>query len=142
MKLPPIAFAFYLSLGTGRTYQRVAERFGVSRQAVARRALKDRWQDQVAKAEEKARQRAVQEATDSLESMNERHLKTAQLIQKKAIERLRDSSDLSVMEVYTLPSGYATLAGKHRRYSRPSIVRMWHISRARRTATRPSERRT
>lgn len=98
MRLPPTALAFYVGLGAARSYQRVAEEFRVSRQAVARRAKRDNWPTQVAKADEEARQRAVAEAVETLAEMNARHLKICQVMQKKALEALRAGSDLTTME--------------------------------------------
>lgn len=43
-KLPPETFEFYVGLGLGRTYQAVADHYGVSKRAVAKRAAKDKWQ--------------------------------------------------------------------------------------------------
>ena len=98
MRLPSTAFAFYVGLGAERSYQRVAAEFGVSRQAVARRAQRDNWQAEVAKAEEVARQKAEAEALESLANMNARHLRICQVILKKGLDALRHSGDLSTME--------------------------------------------
>ena len=98
MRLPAAAIGFYIGLGANRSYQRVAEEFHVTRQAVARRAKRDNWQAEAAKADEEARRRAVQDAVESLADMNARHLKICQLMQKKALESLRASGDLTTME--------------------------------------------
>ena len=98
MRLPAAAIGFYIGLGANRSYQRVAEEFRVTRQAVARRAKRDNWQADAAKADEEARRRAVQDAVESLADMNARHLKICQLMQKKALESLRASGELTTME--------------------------------------------
>jgi len=88
-KIPPEAFSFYLGLGQARSYEAVARHFEVSKRAVSNLAGKERWQEKVAAADEQARAKAVERAQESIEEMNERHLKTVQLIQKKALESLR-----------------------------------------------------
>ena len=98
MRLPATAIGFYIGLGAARSYQRVADEFRVTRQAVGRRAKRDNWQAEAAKADEVARQRAVAEAVESLADMNARQLRICQVIQKKALEALRASCDLSTME--------------------------------------------
>ena len=98
MKLPPTAFAYYLALGPGRSYQKVAARFGVSKQAVAKRARKETWQDEVTRLDALARQKATQEAVEGLAEMDERHRKSLQIIQKMAIEALRARGALSVKD--------------------------------------------
>jgi len=97
-KLPLEAYAFYLSLGQARSYDAVGRHFKVSKRAVTNRARKERWQEKVAAADEKARARASERAQESVEEMNERHLKTAQLIQRKALETLRESTIESAMD--------------------------------------------
>lgn len=87
-KIPPEALSVYLSLGPGRSYEAVAQHFGVSKRAIVARAKKEGWQERVAQMEQSARNRAEAQAGQSLEEMNERHLKTAQLIQRKALETL------------------------------------------------------
>ena len=90
-KIPPDAYSYYLGLGQARSYDAVARRCGVSKRAVTNLAGKEGWQQKVAAADEQARARAVEKAQESIEEMNERHLKTVQLVQKKALEALRTS---------------------------------------------------
>ena len=97
-KLPLEAYAFYLSLGQARSYDTVGRHFKVSKRAVTNLARKERWQEKVAAADEKARARASERAQESVEEMNERHLKTAQLIQRKALETLRESTIVGAMD--------------------------------------------
>src|SRR5262245_15477241 len=88
-KLPLDAFDFYLSLGTGRSYQAVADRFRVTKKAVTKRALKENWQGRAAEIERAAREASDRKATETLEAMNERHLRYLRGIQGKAVEALR-----------------------------------------------------
>lgn len=88
-KIPPEAFAFYLGLGVGRSYAAVAERYTVSKRAVAMRADKERWQDRIADEEQKARASAEKQAAESIETVNEKHLKVLRFIQGRAIEALK-----------------------------------------------------
>jgi hypothetical protein len=88
-KLPAESFDYYLSLGVSRSYQAVAEHFGVSKRAVTRRAAVERWNARVLELEAKARQAAADKALESLEAVNLRHLKALRVIQGKALETLR-----------------------------------------------------
>jgi len=97
-KIPPEAYSYYLGLGQARSYEAVAKHYQVSKRAVTNLARKERWQEKVAAADQQARARAVERAQESIEEMNERHLKTAQLIQKKALEALRDSTIVGAMD--------------------------------------------
>ena len=56
-KIPLDAFAFYVSLGPGRSYQKVAEQYGVTKRAVVNVATRDRWQAQVEELERTATRR-------------------------------------------------------------------------------------
>ena len=78
-KIPHDAFDFYVGLGVGRSYQAVAEQFGASKGAVTARAAKEDWQGRLAKIEREARSKADEKAVESLEQVNERHLKIARI---------------------------------------------------------------
>lgn len=88
-KIPQDAFAFYLSLGPGRSYAQVAKNFGVSKRAVVTLATRENWQRQAEDLERTAREKANAKAGESIEEMNERHLKIARVVQNKALEALR-----------------------------------------------------
>lgn len=88
-KIPQDAFGFYFSLGVSRSYGAVAEKYGVSKRAVALLASREQWQPRIAELERKARQRTDELALESLEEMNRRHIKVYKFIQNKAIEALK-----------------------------------------------------
>lgn len=91
-RIPADAFAFYASLGPDRSYEAVATHFGVSKRGIAKLALREDWQGQIARAEREARERGHQKLVESLEEMNERHLKTLKAIQARALEALRNTA--------------------------------------------------
>ena len=88
-KLPPEAFDHYLELGVDRSYQAVAERYGVSKVAVVQRAKRDRWQERLRELEKKAREQADKKAVETLEAVRERQLKAARIVQARALEAMR-----------------------------------------------------
>lgn len=87
-KIPPEALSFYLGLGPGRSYEAVAQHYGACKRSVVTLAKKEGWQKKVTEMEQRARERAEQKAGESLEEMNQRHLKTAQFLQRKALDAL------------------------------------------------------
>jgi len=97
-KLPPGAFEFYVGLGPSRSYQRVADEFGVSKRTVTKHAVRGKWQERVEELEAKASERATARMVESLEEMNLRHTKALKAVQGKAIEALRTFSLASAME--------------------------------------------
>ncbi len=56
-KIPTDAFDHYFSLGPGRSYQQVADQYGVTKRAVTALAKRESWQARLAEVEEKARVR-------------------------------------------------------------------------------------
>jgi hypothetical protein len=88
-KLPSDAFAFYVSLGPSRSYEAVAQHFGVSKRSVTKLAVKEGWQQLAADAEREGLERAKAKAAESFEEVATRHLKTLRVIQSKALEALR-----------------------------------------------------
>jgi len=97
-KLPAGALEYYVGLGPGRSYQAVAEHFGVTKQTVTNRAVRDGWQERVRELERKAHERSEEKALESLEAMNGRHLKTVRVIQARALETLRSMPLSTAME--------------------------------------------
>jgi predicted DNA-binding protein YlxM (UPF0122 family) len=88
-KIPPDAFDYYFALGVDRSYQAVAEQYGVSKQAVTRAARKEQWQERLARIEEKAQRASTKQAVESLEEMTQRHLQTLKVLQSKALQTLK-----------------------------------------------------
>ncbi len=88
-KIPPDALEYYLVLGPDRSYQKVADHYGVSKRAVTKLAARERWQDKVIELERKAREGAEKKALESLEGMNLRHMKSLKVVQGRALEALR-----------------------------------------------------
>ncbi|NUP96096.1 MAG: hypothetical protein HUU28_08020 [Planctomycetaceae bacterium] len=88
-KIPPEAFLYYVNLGPTRTYEAVAEHYGVSRRGVADFAKRERWQERLAELDERARERTDSAALESITTMNERHLKIAKFMQGKGLEALQ-----------------------------------------------------
>jgi hypothetical protein len=88
-KLPPESFSYYLSLGPGRSYEKVAQNYGVDKRSVTNLAAREGWAQKLADAEREMRERAEEKVKESTNAMNLRHLKTVQLVQKKALDALR-----------------------------------------------------
>ena len=97
-KLPQDAFELYVSLGDDRSYQAVADHFGVTKRAVTNRAKRDNWQPRVAEIETKARRGAEQRLVETREDMNVRHIKSLRVVQARALEALRNMPLESAME--------------------------------------------
>jgi len=97
-RIPPEAFEYYAGLGPSRSYKAVAERFGVSKRAVVEYARVDQWQERLAALEAKAKENSEQRILESLEAMNERHLKSLRVVQGKALEALKGMSLTTAMD--------------------------------------------
>jgi len=90
-KIPPEAFDVYFSLGPGRSYQAVAERYGVTKRAVTNLAKREDWQRRLVEIEAKAREEADRKSAQTLKAVQERQLQSLRLVQRRAIERLRET---------------------------------------------------
>lgn len=88
-RIPVEAFAYYAALGVTRSYQAVADHYGVSKTAVCNLAEREHWQAQVLEFDQQARDGATKRALNDVEEMNERHLKLMKVIQAKGVEALR-----------------------------------------------------
>ena len=90
-KIPPEAFHYYAEMGLDRSYQAVADHYGVSKVAVVKRAKKENWQSRLRELEERAREKADKKVIDSLEVVHARQLKAARYLQAKAVEVMKNS---------------------------------------------------
>jgi hypothetical protein len=97
-RIPDDAFNYYFRLGADRSYQAVADRFGVSKRSVTKHALREEWQERIDEIEKKARQQADEKAMESLEAMTTRHLRALKAIQGRALEALKNMPLSSAME--------------------------------------------
>ena len=88
-KLGEGAFAYYASLGTARSYERVAERFQTTKRAVSKAAKREGWPARVVELDRVARQKLEANAVESIEEMSDRHIKMARVIQSRALETLK-----------------------------------------------------
>lgn len=97
-KLPDDAYAHYLAMGPGRSYQAVADHYGVDKKTVTNRAVKEGWMERLGEHEKAERERIERKAAESVEAMNDRQLKVIAFIQTKAIETLRSMPLDSAMD--------------------------------------------
>lgn len=97
-RIPPEAFTAYYALGPSRSYELLAQKFGVSKRAVTKLAAKERWQERLAELERKAMERTEQKILESLEDMNERHLVAMKFLQRKALSALQTMPLTTAME--------------------------------------------
>ena len=91
-KIPPDAFDFYFGLGPGRSYQAVAGEYGVTKRAVTKLAAKERWQDQIATLERKARENSDERKVDALQASHEQRLQALRMVLGKGLEGLRQTT--------------------------------------------------
>ncbi len=88
-RIPTDAFDCYFALGAGRSYQAVADKFGVTKRAITKCAAREGWQQRLGDLERKARERSDDKIVESLDAMNHRHLRMWQIVQGRALETLK-----------------------------------------------------
>lgn len=88
-KLPSDAFERYLALGSSRSYRELADRLGVSKRAITSVARRERWTERIGAIELEAQKASDRKAVETLEVVNERHLRVYRSLQAKALEGLR-----------------------------------------------------
>ena len=71
-KIPADAFDHYFALGPGRSYQAVAEKYGVTKRSITKLAKRENWQRRLHDVEAKARERSDERKGETLDEMNER----------------------------------------------------------------------
>ena len=97
-RIPEDGFAFYYSLGPERSLRAVAEEYGVSKQAVAKVAKRENWQERVRAIDAEAKEKVDRQLAETVEEMNLKHLKFLKVVQAKALEALKAMPLSSAME--------------------------------------------
>ena len=97
-KIPPDAFSYYYSLGPTRSFAAVGTELGVSKQAIAKVAKTERWQERTEEIDRAAQEKVDRRLAESVEEMGERHLRMLRVVQGKALETLKAMPLSTAME--------------------------------------------
>jgi Zn-dependent peptidase ImmA (M78 family) len=89
MKIPADAFRQYVELGDGRSYEKLAQKIGVSKRSIVVRATSEKWQEQLRGLEARAKAEALKRLELDAASVHERHVKAMRVVQARALEVLR-----------------------------------------------------
>lgn len=89
-RLTSDAFTYYVSLGPARSYQAVAEKYGVTKRAVTKAAAREDWAKRIAAIEEEARKTTDAKLAGDLAEMNLRHRKILTAMAARAAKALQE----------------------------------------------------
>lgn len=88
-RLPDDAYTVYAAMGADRSYQAVADRYGVSKGAVGKRAKKENWAAKVAELERRAAEESEAKAVEEMKAVKKRQLNAARVLQARAAQVLQ-----------------------------------------------------
>jgi hypothetical protein len=88
-RIPADAFDYYVSLDAERSYQAVAEKYGVSKRAVTQCAKREGWAERLAAIEQEAREKMDKRLAESLEERRERHLTVIRAMLSRSVAALQ-----------------------------------------------------
>lgn len=97
-KLSEGAFEFYVGLGSGRSYQAVAQKYGLSKRSVVKHAARERWTERLEKVQEEARAESDKRLAEDLAEMHERHRKMLRAVASRAVAAIKEHPLSSGME--------------------------------------------
>ena len=97
-KIPEDAFAQYVSMGVERSYQALADELGVTKRAVTKLAARENWSERLSKIEKDVREKCDKRLAETLEEMDERHMRLLKAVQGKAVQALKSMPIGSAME--------------------------------------------
>jgi hypothetical protein len=97
-RIPDEAFDFYVGLGPSRSYRAVADRYGVSKRAVVKHALREKWADRLREIQEKARAESDKDLAEEMAEMHARHKKMLRAMAVRALAGLKELQLRSGME--------------------------------------------
>lgn len=88
-RIPPEAFEFYHALGPGRSYETIAAKYGVSKRAVTKRAVAERWQARVIERDQRTQAAVAEKVEESIADLRARHTRVLKVMTAKALEALK-----------------------------------------------------
>jgi hypothetical protein len=97
-RIPDEAFDFYVGLGPSRSYRAVADRYGVSKRAVVKHALREKWAERLREIQEKARAEGDKDLAEEMAEMHARHKKMLRAMAVRALSGLKELELRSGME--------------------------------------------
>ncbi len=97
-KVPENAFELYVGLGPGRSYRALAEKLCVDKRTIVRHAGEEKWVERLAKIQEDARVSGDKRITETLEEMQERHLKMLRAMAGKSLQAMKEFPITSAAE--------------------------------------------
>ena len=97
-RIPADAFDFYVGLGPTRSYQAVADRYGVSKRAVVKHATREKWAERLREIQESARTEGDKKIATELGDMHERHVKMLKAMAGRALVGMKEFPLRSGME--------------------------------------------
>lgn len=89
-RLPDEAFAAYVNLGPNRSYQAIADQFGVHKRTVVRTAERDGWATRLAAIEQKARDAVDAQLVGELQERKLRQRKLVVAVASRAAKAIFD----------------------------------------------------
>lgn len=92
MKIPDNAFETYVAMGTERSYQALADKFGVDKRSISRLAAKERWVERLAKIQEEARAATDKKLVADLQAVREQQLREVRYLRAEAIKGMKNLS--------------------------------------------------
>jgi len=97
-RLPLGAYEHYVALGAGRSYRAVAEHFGVSKQTVTARAVKENWQERITELEKESHDRSDEKFLETIDEANRLHFKAFRAVLVKGIEAIKQLPMATAMD--------------------------------------------
>ena len=88
-RVPQDAFDYYVSLGAERSYQAVADHYGVTKRAITKVAAREGWAKRLEKIEREARESSDRKLAETIEETRSRHLRTLRAMNARAISALQ-----------------------------------------------------
>jgi hypothetical protein len=97
-RIPRDAFEVYVSLGPTRSYQALAERFGVDKRSIVRHAAKERWAERFEKIQAEAQAAIDKKLAEGLQEMQERHTKLLRGMATRVAQAIKEYPLTSCMD--------------------------------------------
>lgn len=90
-KVPDDAFDVYVNMGQGRSYQALAQKYGVDKRTIVRIARREDWKRRLMKIQNDVRRETDRKLVRDLHAVRERHVQQSRFVQGLLLKAMKEA---------------------------------------------------
>lgn len=91
-RIPDDAFEVYVGMGSARSYQALADKFGVDKRSIVRLATREKWSERLAQINQEVRSATDKRLATEIHAVRERHLQQSRFVQGILLKGMKEAT--------------------------------------------------